>query len=157
MDNLLKMAKHLTLILLSFLLFSCASRKVSVTKTQIETHIDSISVERKDSVVVQQNAISMKEENDEIEVRPIDSTKPIIIGDTKYYNATIKIKKTRKSLIDTTKVVTTQSSQKQVIVQKDIKEKLFEKKIDKKPNYLLYLWLFLIPLAIYFARKYLIK
>ena len=151
------MWKYLLLTLVVSIFLSCAPRKVSVIKTEVKTHIDSISVEHKDSVVVQQNAISMKEENDEIEVRPIDSAKPIIIGDTKYYNATIKIKKTRKSLVDTTKVVTTQSTEKQVTIQKDIKEKGFEKKIDKKPNYLLYLWLLLIPLVVFLVRKYLLK
>ncbi len=151
------MGKYLTLALVISLLFSCAARKVAVTKTQIQTHIDSVSVERKDSVVVKQNAISIKEDIDEVQVTPIDTTKPIIIGDTKYFNAIIKIKKVRKSLVDTTKVVTTQSIQKQISLKKDVKEKGFEKKVDKKANYLFYLWLLLIPLVVYLVRKYLLK
>ena len=151
------MGKYLTLALVIPLLFSCAARKVAVTKTQVQTHIDSVSVERKDSVVVKQNAISIKEDIDEVQVTPIDTTKPIIIGETKYFNAIIKIKKVRKSLVDTTKVVTTQSIQKQVSLKKDVKEQVFEKKVDKKANYLLYLWLLLIPLVVYLVRKYLLK
>ena len=151
------MGKYLTLALAIPLLFSCAARKVAVTKTQVQTHIDSVSVERKDSVVVKQNAISIKEDIDEVQVTPIDTTKPIIIGETKYFNAIIKIKKVRKSLVDTTKVVTTQSIQKQVSLKKDVKEQVFEKKVDKKANYLLYLWLLLIPLVVYLVRKYLLK
>lgn len=151
------MGKYLTLALVIPLLFSCAARKVAVTKTQIQTHIDSVSVERKDSVVVKQNAISIKEDIDEVQITPIDTTKPIIIGETKYFNAIVKLKKTRKSLVDTTKVVTTQSSQKQISLKKDVKEQVFEKKVDKKANYLLYLWLLLIPLVVYLVRKYLLK
>ena len=151
------MAKHLTLILLSFLLFSCASRKIMITKTQVETHIDSTAVEKKDSVSVQQNAISIKEDIDEVEIIPIDATKPIIIGDKKYYNATVRLKKTQRHVVDSSKVTISQSYENTVLVKKNIKAKGFEKKVDKKANYLLYLWLLLIPLAIWFGRKYLIK
>lgn len=151
------MGKYLTLALVVSLLFSCAARKVAVTKIQTQTYTDSVVVEKKDSVVVQQNAIIIKEDTDEVEITPIDTAKPIIIGDIKYFNAIVKIKKVRKSLVDTTKVVTTQSSQKQVSLKKDVKEKGFEKKVDKKVNYFVYLWIILILLALWFARKYLPK
>jgi hypothetical protein len=151
------MGKYLTLLLVSSLLFSCASRKVAVTKTQIETHIDSTAVEKRDSVSVQQNAISIKEDIDEIEIVPIDTTKPIIIGDKKYFNATVRLKKTIRHVVDTSKTTVAKSVENKVSVKKDVKEKLFEKKIDKKANYFIFLWLLLIPLAIYFGRKYLLK
>lgn len=151
------MAKHLILILLSFLLFSCASRKVMVTKTQVETHIDSTAVEKKDSVSVQQNAISIKEDIDEIEIVPIDTAKPLVIDGKQYFNATVKLKKTRRHIVDSSKSTISQSSENKVSVKKDIKAKGFEKKVDKKANYFVYLWLLLIPIAIWFGRKYLLK
>jgi hypothetical protein len=151
------MVKHLTLILLSFLLFSCASRKVAVTKTQIETHIDSTAVEKKDSVSVHQNAISIKEDIDEVEIIPIDTAKPLIIDGKKYYNATVRLKKTRRHVVDTSKLTVSKSIENTVSVKKDISEKVFDKKVDKKANYFIYLWLLLIPIAVYFGRKYLIK
>ena len=151
------MAKHLTLILLSFLLFSCASRKVMVTKTQVETHIDSTAVEKKDSVSVQQNAISIKEDIDEVEIVPIDTAKPLVIDGKQYFNATVKLKKTRRHIVDSSKSTISQSSENTVSVKKDIKAKGFEKKVDKKANYFVFLWLLLIPIAIWFGRKYLIK
>jgi hypothetical protein len=151
------MGKYLTLALVISLLFSCAARKVAVTKTQVQTYTDSVSIERKDSVVVRNNAITITDSSEEIEVKPIDTSKPIIIGETKYFNATIKVKKVRKSLVDTTKVVTTQSTEKQVTLQKDTKEKGFEKQVDKKANYLFYLWWLLIPFVVYLIWKYLIK
>lgn len=151
------MAKHLTLILLSFLLFSCASRKVAVIKTQVETHIDSTAVEKKDSVSVQQNAISIKEDVDEIEIVPIDTAKPLVIDGKQYFNATVRLKKTRRHIVDSSKSTISQSSENKISVKKDIKAKGFEKKVDKKANYLFYLWLLLIPISLWliwrFGRK----
>tara|TARA_R110000822_G_scaffold29413_1_gene86550 strand:+ start:368 stop:823 length:456 start_codon:yes stop_codon:yes gene_type:complete len=151
------MGKYLTLALVIPLLFSCAARKVAVTKNQVQTYTDSVVIEKKDSVVVQQNAIIITDSSEEIELTPIDTAKPIIIGETKYFNAVVKLKKIRKSLVDTTKVVTTQSTQKQVSLKKDVKEKGFEKKVEKKANYLFYIWLCLIPICLWliwrFGRK----
>ena len=151
------MGKYLTLVLVLPLLFSCAARKVAVSKTQTQIHTDSVVVEKKDSVSVKQNAIVITDSSDEVEVTPIDTAKPVIIGETKYYNAKVKIRKNRIKLVDTSKIVVTQSAQKQTSVIKDVKEKTFEKKVDKKANYLLYLWLLLIPLVVYLVRKYLLK
>jgi thymidine kinase len=151
------MGKYLALLLVSSLLFSCASRKVAVTKTQVETHIDSTAVEKKDSVSVQQNAISIKEDIDEIEIVPIDTAKPLVIDGKQYFNATVRLKKTRRHIVDTSKVTVSKYIENTVLVKKDIKAKGFEKKVDKKANYFVFLWLLLIPIAIWFARKYLLK
>lgn len=151
------MAKHLTLILLSFLLFSCAARKIAVTKTQVETKIDSTAVEKKDSVSVQQNAISIKEDIDEIEIVPIDTAKPIIIGDKKYFNATVRLKKTRRHVVDTSKVTVSKSIENTILVKKDIKAKGFEKKTEKKANFLFYIWLCLIPICLWLIWRFGIK
>jgi hypothetical protein len=151
------MAKHLTLILLSFLLFSCASRKVAVTKTQVETKIDSTAVEKKDSVSVQQNAISIKEDIDEVEIVPIDTAKPLIIDGKQYFNATVRLKKTRRHTVDSSKSTVSKSIEKTVSVKKEVKEKIFDKKVEKKASYFGFLWLILVFVALWFARKYLPK
>ena len=151
------MARHLTLILLSFLLLSCASRKVAVTKTEVETHIDSTVVEKKDSVSVQQNAISIKEDIHEVEIVPIDTTKPLVIDGKEYFNATVRLKKTRRHVVDTSKLTVSKSVENTVSVKKDVKEKLFEKKVDKKANYFVFLWVALFLLALWFVKRYLPK
>jgi thymidine kinase len=151
------MAKHLILLLLSLSLFSCASRKVAVNKTQIETRIDSVAVEKKDSVSVKQNAISIKEDIDEVEIVPIDATQPIIIGDKKYYNAIVRLKKTRRQVVDTSKITVSQSSKKKVTVKKDLKSKVFDKKVEKKANYWVLLWLLFIPLIWFVLRRFALK
>jgi hypothetical protein len=151
------MGKYLTLLLVSSLLFSCAARKVAVTKTQVETHIDSTAVEKKDSVSVQQNAISIKEDIDEIEIVPIDTAKPIIIGDKQYFNATVRLKKTRRHVVDTSKVTVSKSIENTISVKKDIKAKGFEKKTEKKANFLFYIWLCLIPICLWLIWRFGIK
>ena len=148
------MAKHLTLILLSFLLFSCAARKVAVTKTQVETHIDSTVVEKKDSVSVQQNAISIKEDIDEVETVPIDTAKPLVIDGKQYFNATVRLKKTRRHTVDSSKSTVSKSIENTISVKKDIKAKGFEKKVDKKANYLFYFWVLLIPISLWLIWRY---
>jgi len=151
------MGKYLTLALVIPLLFSCAATKVAVTKIQTQTYIDSVVVEKKDSVVVQQNAIIIIDSSEEIELTPIDTAKPIIIGETKYFNAVVKLKKVRKQLVDTSKIVTTQSVQKQISLKKDVKEKVFEKKVEKKANYFVYLWLLLIPIGYWIWKRFIVK
>jgi hypothetical protein len=128
-----------------------------VTKTQVETHIDSSVVEKKDSVSVQQNAISIKEDIDEVEIVPIDTAKPLVIDGKQYFNATVRLKKTRRHTVDSSKSTVSLSSENTVSVKKDIKAKGFEKKVDKKANYLFYFWLLLIPICLWliwrFGRK----
>ena len=151
------MGKYIILALFVPLLFSCAARKVAITKIETQTYIDSVIVEKKDSVSVQQNAIVITDSTEEIEVTPIDTAKPIIIGETKYFNAKVKIKKMRTRLVDSSKSTTFQSSEKQVSLKKEVKSKELDKKVDKKANYLFYLWLLLIPFCLWFIWKYLIK
>jgi hypothetical protein len=151
------MGKYIILALFIPLLFSCAARKVAVTNTKIETYTDSVVVEKKDSVSVQQNAIVIIDSSEEVEVTPIDTAKPIIIGETKYFNAKVKIKKARRHLVDSSKIVVVQSNEKQLSVKKEVKQKVFEKKVDKKANILFYVWLLLIPICLWliwrFGRK----
>jgi hypothetical protein len=128
-----------------------------VTKTQVETHIDSTAVEKKDSVSVQQNAISIKEDIDEVEIVPIDTSKPLVIDGKQYFNATVRLKKTRRHVVDSTKTTVAKSVENTISVKKDIKAKGFEKKVDKKANILFYFWLLLIPICLWliwrFGRK----
>lgn len=151
------MGKYIILALFAPLLFSCAARKVAVTNTKIETYTDSIVVEKKDSVSVQQNAIVLTDSSEEVELTPIDTAKPIIIGETKYFNAKVKIKKARRHLVDSSKIVVVQSNEKQLSVKKEVKSKVFDKKVEKKANILFYVWLMLIPICLWliwrFGRK----
>lgn len=150
------MVRLLTLICLSLLVFSCSTKKVAISKSLVETKVDSVVIEKKDSLAVQQNAISIKEDIDEIEVVPIDNTKPIVIGGKEYFNAAVKIKKTKREVLDTTKTTVAVSDYKQTEVSKEESKETYEKLVEKKPSGLNMAWLLLIPLVI-LAIKFFFK
>ena len=149
------MVRLLTLICLSLLVFSCSTKKVTISKSLVETKVDSVVVEKKDSVAFQQNAISIKEDIDEIEVVPIDNTKPIVIGGKEYFNAAVKIKKTKREVVDSTKIAVAVSDYKQTEVSKEQSIETYDKSVEKKINYFEYFWLpiLLILLALVYKLR----
>ena len=151
------MERLLTLICLSFLVFSCSTKKVAISKSVVDTHTDSVVVQKKDSVVFQQNAISIKEDINEIEIVPIDSTKPVVIEGREYFNATVKIKKNKREVVDTTKTSVAVIDYKQTEVSKEESKETYEKSLDKKPSALNMVWLLLIPIVIISIRFFLKK
>lgn len=151
------MWRYLLLIWTMPFLFSCATRKVAISKVHEESKIETVITEKKDSTAVQQNAISIKEDIDEIEVVPIDTTKPMVIGDKQYVNAVVRIKKTKREVVDTTKTTVVKSEEKKAEEKKEEKKKVFVKSVDKKPSYMFLWWLLLIPLVVWLVRRYLLK
>ncbi len=138
-------------IFIVLLLVSCGSRKVNLQKTDTIVKTDSISVIKKEEVVVTQNNISVNTDTDEMEITPIDSTKPFMVGEKKYYNAKIRYKKTKAILVDTTKILESKKESQVVRTIKNKKEKDFKKDIDKKESYTIYWWwLLIIALVILF-------
>lgn len=147
------MFKYFVITLL--LLASCVTKKLNVTKTQVESHTDSSFVQKKDSSIVRNNAISVIEKLEEIEVIPIDTSKPIVINGVKYLNATLKLRKHSKVSIDTSKTISSGTSQISGKLIKNTKTKTYVKDLDKKANYQLYLfWLLLIPLVLWLIKKF---
>lgn len=151
------MARLLTLIFLSLLVFSCSTKKVAISKSVVDTRTDSVVVQKKDSVVFQQNAISIKEDINEIEVAPIDSTRPVVIEGKEYFNATIRIKKNKREVVDTTKTSVAVIEYKQSDVKKEETKQDYEKSVDKKPSIMNMAWLLLIPVVIISIRFFLKK
>jgi hypothetical protein len=146
------MGRLLTLIFLSLLVFSCSTKKVAITKSLVKTKTDSVVVENKDSVAFQQNAISIKEDIDEIEIVPIDASKPLIIGGKEYFNAAVKIKKTKREVVDSTKTTVAVSNYKQTEVSKEETKETYSKSLEKKSNNFVYFWL--LPLLIFLVAAY---
>ena len=147
------MVRLLILICLSLLVFSCSTKKVAISKSLVETKVDSVVVEKKDSVAFQQNAISIKEDIDEIEVVPIDNTKPIVIGGKEYFNASVKIKKTKREVVDSTKIAVAVSDYKQTEVSKEQSTETYDKSVEKKINYFEYFWLPILLILLVLVYK----
>lgn len=151
------MVRFHTLLFLSLLFFSCSTKKVAITKSLVKTKTDSVVVEKKESVTVTQNAISIKELIDELEIVPIDTAKPLVIDGKKYFNATVRIKKTNRQVVDTTKVVVTQAENRTIEVSKEETKKELDKKVDKTAPSFLWVWIILILVAAGAVIRYVVK
>jgi hypothetical protein len=141
------MAKRLILIISLLLFVSCASRKVAIVKEDIKTIVDSTVVVKVDGTYVKENNVVTEDCEEEIEYKPLDTLKPMVIDGKQYINTIIKLKKKKGIRVDKTKVTSKVSSVKKLNVKREDSKKLINKKIDKKANYWMYLW-FLIPIAI---------
>ena len=150
------MAKRLILIISSLLILSCASRKVAIVKEDTKITIDSVAVVKVDGTYVKENNVAVNETTEEIEYKPMDSLKPMVIDGKQYINTIIRSKKQKTFKLDKTKAEAKISSVKKVNVQKQENKKTLNKKIDKKANYWSYLWLLILP-AIYFLYKQVLK
>ena len=150
------MVRHLILIF-SVLFISCASRKVDVTKQQIETKTDSTSVVRIDSTSQINKNVYITENTSELEIKPLNDSLPIVIDGTSYFNAVLRYKKSNKALVDTSKIKVSKNVLKQVSKSKEETKNIKEKTVDKKANYFVYLWLLLIPIGMYLYRELKIK
>jgi hypothetical protein len=141
------MAKRLILIISLLLFVSCASRKVAIVKEEIKTVVDSVVIVKVDGTYVKENNVVTEDCEEEIEYKPLDTLKPMVIDGKQYVNTIIKLKKKKSIKVDKTKVTSKVSSVKKLNVKREDSKKLINKKIDKKANYWMYLW-FLIPVAI---------
>jgi hypothetical protein len=146
------------LILIILLLSSCAARKVNVNKVDSVVKSDSISVTKQEVVTTQDNHISVVTNTDEVEVCPVSDSLPMVVNGITYKNAKLRYKKTKKVLVDTTKIKVAQKSSIEVKVKKDATVKAFKKDIDKKANYAIYFWwlliLLIIALVVYLYIKF---
>lgn len=147
------MARQFTLIISILLLVSCASRKVDVSKVTEVAKLDSSVVVKVDGTYVKDNNVIVVESSDEIEYVAQDTSKPMQIDGKLFKNVIIKSKKSKKTTIDKTKEKEQVSSIKKLNVKKEATKKIFKKKIDKKANYFVYLWLLLIPVGMYIYRQ----
>lgn len=140
-------------LIVLLLITSCASRKVDISKQQIETKTDSTSVVRIDSTSTINNNIKIVENISELEIKPLNDSLPIVIDGTSYFNAVLKYKKHNKVLVDTSKKIVSKNALKQVSKSKQETKNIKEKTVDKKVNNFVYLWLLLIPIGMYLYRQ----
>lgn len=139
-------------IVLVLLFISCASRKVDVSKLAIKAKVDSSVVIKIDGTYVKDSNVVTEEYEEEVEYKPADSLKPMVINGKEYINTIIKSKKKRINKISKTKDVAKVSSVKKLNVKKEDNKKVFDKKVERKANYWMYLWL-LVPVIIIWALE----
>jgi hypothetical protein len=147
------MARLLTVLISILLLQSCASRKVDVSKLEENTKVDSSVVTKTDSVATTQNNIVVTETTEELEIRPIVDSVPIVVNGISYKNVVLRYKKQKKTSEDTSKKTESKNVLKKESKTKTEVKKVKEKVIDKKANYFIYLWLLIIPIGIIVYRE----
>ena len=119
------MVKRLILIFSLLLIVSCASRKVAVVKEDIKTTVDSAVVVKVDGTSVKENNVVVEECEEEVEYKPLDTLKPMVVNGKEYINVVIKSKKKKGIRIDKTKETKKVSSVKKLNVKREDKVKLF--------------------------------
>lgn len=144
-------------ILVSLLLFSCASRKVDIKVQEVkkdslvETKIDLTENKVKDSIV--ETNVNTFVYSDEIVIKPIDSLKEFIVEGKTYKNVVLSYKKTKSNSLYNNKIKVSENTLKHVKtnskIKTSVKENIKEKQIDKKANYFIYLWFILGIIIIY--------
>jgi hypothetical protein len=145
---------RLLIVFISVLLLqSCASRKVDVSKLEENTKVDSSVVTKTDSIAVTQNNITVTETTEELEVRPLVDSIPIVVNGISYKNAVLRYKKQKKISEDTSKKIESRNVLKKELKTKTKVKKTKEKVVDKKANYFIYLWLLIIPIGIIVYRE----
>ena len=97
------MKTKLTLIALAFLLIGCAARKVNKSEVKEEAKTEQTVKEEVKTDSNTNTTIIDTSETTEIEIVPIDNSKPIEVNGKKYVNARLKLSK-RKNGITTDKV-----------------------------------------------------
>lgn len=147
--------KKISLIALSFLVMSCASRKVD--RKEEKQKIDFTENVTEETKTDSQTTTKVIDTStiDEIEIIPIDSTKPVVINGKTFLNAKIKHVK-RKNNITTDKVEKVAENQrKQAKRELKIDNSNKEKQTERKSGFSWWWLLFLlIPIAYLKYKKY---
>jgi len=129
-------------ILVSLVLFSCASRKVNKEVTQK----DSLKQIETKIVTKEETNISIKNDIliDEFIITPLDTLKDIVVNGISYKNVVLRYKKVKDNSLHIEKKIVHKNELKKETIKTSVKS--FKKDIDKKASYWSYLWLLLIPL-----------
>ena len=140
----------LSLVLFSVLNISC-SRKVHLNKSNIELKKDSTVVLKTDSISIIKSNINLIENSEEIEIKPIIDSLPMIIDGKTYFNAVLRHKKTNIVLSNTKDKTVVKNTSK--IIQLKKQETISKKEKDVKSisyiNYIIYIFSIILFIILY--------
>ena len=140
----------LSLVLFSVLNISC-SRKVHLNKSNIELKKDSTVVLKTDSISIIKSNINLIENSEEIEIKPIIDSLPMIIDGKTYFNAVLRHKKTNIVLSNTKDKTVIKNTSKSIQLKKQ--ENISKKEKDVKSisyiNYIIYIFSIILFILLY--------
>jgi len=146
------------LLLLSLAVFSVScSRKVHLEKTVSEIKKDSTVVLKTDSISTIKSNINLIENSEEIEIKPIIDSLPMIIDGKTYFNAVLRHKKTNIVLSNTEDKTVVKNTSKSIQLKKQ--ETISKKEKDVKSisyiNVFIYIFSIILFIILYrYISKY---
>jgi hypothetical protein len=137
-------------ILVSLVLFSCASRKVNKEVTQKDSlkQIETKIVTKEETNIAIKNDILI----DEFTITPLDSLKDIVVNGISYKNVVLRYKKVKDNSLHIEKKIVSKNEHKKETIKTSVKS--FKKQIDKKANYFIYLYFIIGLIILYIIYKY---
>ena len=149
----------ITLLALSLiaLLLSCGTRKVQKSNVKEEVKTEQATTEKKDIETKTETNTVVNEETDEIEVKPIDTSKTITINGKKYKNAIVTLRKKKVNTTIAEKATVKDLSKHETKAITTVKKQEVKRNIERKSNPFLPLLWILLPAIVYAVWKYKFK
>ncbi len=136
------------------MMYSCGPRKVQKSIVKEETKTEQATTEKKDITIDNQTKTVINEDADEIEVKPIDTSKAIIVNGKTYKNSIVTLRKKKVNIVIENKEIVKDLSVKTAKAIITAKKQEVKLDLERKSNpFLPLLWL-LIPLGLYLIWKY---
>ena len=152
--DLLRVLITLLAFSLIMLTCSCGTRKVQKTIIKEETKTEQATTEKKDISIDNQTKTVINEDAEEIEVKPIDTSKTITVNGKTYKNAIVTLRKKKVNTVIENKEIVKDNTVKTVKIVTESKKDNKAIAIKRKSNPLLPLLWLLIPAIIYAVWKY---
>lgn len=133
---------------------SCAPRKVNKTEVKESEKTEVKAITETETNVDENTKIIDTSSSDEIEIIPIDNTKPILVNGKSFFNVKIKRKKTKNNISIVKDKKTSKNEVKNVNTVSKKSKNTFNKQTKKSFNYFSLLWLLLIPIFYYLYKRF---
>ena len=146
----------ITLLALSLiaLLLSCGTRKVQKSNVKEEVKTEQATTEKKDIETKTETNTVVNEETDEIEVKPIDTSKTITINGKKYKNAIVTLRKKKVNTTIAENATVKDLSKHETKAITTVKKQEVKRNTERKSNPFLPLLWILLPAIVYAVWKY---
>lgn len=151
------MKTKLTLIALAFLLIGCASRKVNKSEVKEEVKTEQTVKEEVRTESNTNTTIVDTSETTEIEIVPIDITKPIEVNGKRYVNARLKLSKKKNAITTNSYEKVSQIAKKEGKTKYNKVVEVKQKQTEAKTPFNWWWIILVVGVAIFIYRKIIAK